>query len=254
MPKYATLKGLPRWGSGPNSWKASSGAPNTTNTPSATPARPRKRGARRAAARGCATASPSTSRPTTTPVPKSTSSPMSSCTAVSRPSSTAVRARGRSSTASRTASSTSTGASTSNTRLGWPSDCATIAGENPNTAPPSAAGPVAAPRARSAPNAAVAEPARPSAVSTVTVASPPHAAVTGANSSAGSAMPLFHMRLMPSGALSAVVCSGGCPSPRACGVQVRSQAKSVASDWLTAVSLPPRGSHQAPVTQSASAT
>ena len=138
--------------------------------------------------------------------------------------------------------------------MGWPSECATIAGENPNAAPPSAAGPVAAPRARSAPNAAVAEPARPTAVSTVTVASPPHAAVTGANSSAGNAMPLFHIRLTPSGALSAVVSNGGRPLPSACGVQVRSQANSVASGWLIAVSRAPRGSHHAPVTQNASAT
>ena len=53
------------------------------------------------------------------------------------------------------------------------------------------------------------EPARPTAVSTVTVAQPPHAAVTGAKSSAGSGMPLFHMRLTPSGALRAVASSGG---------------------------------------------
>ena len=162
--------------------------------------------------------------------------------------------RGRSSVASRTASSTSTGTSTLNTRLGCPpSDCTTMAGENPNAAPPRAAGKVVAPNARSAPNAAVAEPARPTATSTVTVARPPHAAVTGANTSAGSAMPLFHMRLTPSGTPCAVASSGGSPAARACGVQVSSQEKRTASRWLTAVNRAPSGVHHAAVTQTANA-
>ena len=94
--------------------------------------------------------------------------------------------------------------------------------------------------------------ARPSAVATVTAPSPPNAAVTGASSSPGSTIPLFHIRLMPSGWLSASEYSGSLPSASARGVQVSSQPNSTASGSLTDVTRRPSGAHHGPVTSTAS--
>ena len=90
-------------------------------------------------------------------------------------------------------------------------------------------------------------------VTTVTVPSPPNAAVTGASSSPGSSIPLFHIRLMPSGWLSASENSGIRPWPTAYGVQVNSQPNSTASGSLTAVTRRPSGAHHDAVTATASA-
>lgn len=76
-------------------------------------------------------------------------------------------------------------------------------------------------------------------VTTVTVPRPPNSQVTGANTTPGRAMPLFHIRLMPVGAFNLSLNSGNRPSSSACGVQSSSQENKIMSGPLTPVTRIP---------------
>jgi len=68
---------------------------------------------------------------------------------------------------------------------------------------------VLAPQWRAVANMLTADPANPSVMSTVRLACGPASSVSGASSTPGSGMAVFHMRLIPCGAFIPVVTSAG---------------------------------------------
>ena len=94
-----------------------------------------------------------------------------------------------------------------------------IAGEKPKIAPPRAAAGRLAPQRRRTQNMAAADPAKPSVSSVVRVACGPMSRVSGAKTTPGSRNEVFHIRLMPCGAFTAVVTRSG---SRPCAIAVAS--------------------------------
>jgi len=83
------------------------------------------------------------------------------------------------------------------------------AGEKPYTAPASAAASKRTRQRRSTRNIAAADPAKPAVVSKVRLTCGPNSSVTGASTTPGKSIELFHIKLMPTGAFSAVVTRAG---------------------------------------------
>ena len=67
------------------------------------------------------------------------------------------------------------------------------------------------PQRRSTKNMLAAEPAKPSVTKTVRVVTGPASSVTGVSRTPGSSIEVFHIRLTPCGAFTAVVVSAGSP-------------------------------------------
>ena len=80
---------------------------------------------------------------------------------------------------------------------------------NAKNAPPSAAAATLASHRRSTKYMAAAEPAKPTVVSRVRLAIGPAISVTGVSTTAGPSSEVFHIALMPCGALTAVVTRAG---------------------------------------------